>query len=73
MSESALLQLAPYPGGNNTLIADIRDVQLNTTLADPNSAIAPSMDLGDLYSPNGAIHPRYVGAVWARCSLGRIF
>ena len=55
------------------MIADIRDVQLNTTLADPNSAIAPSMDLGDLYSPNGAIHPRYVGAVWARCSLGRIF
>jgi sialate O-acetylesterase len=52
------MQLAAYVGGNNTLIAEIRDVQLNTTLSTPNTAIASATDLGDLYSPQGNIHPR---------------
>ena len=54
-----IMQLAAYPGENSTLLAEIRDVQLNVTLATPRTAIASATDLGDLYSPEGAIHPRY--------------
>ncbi len=53
-----LMQLAAYPAGNNSDLAEIRDVQLNTTLAVPFTAIASATDLGDLYSPEGSIHPR---------------
>ena len=52
------MQLAAYPSENGTLLAEIRDVQLNTTLAVPRTAIASATDLGDLYSQEGAIHPR---------------
>ena len=54
-----IMQLAAYPAENNTALAEIRDVQLNTTLATPHTAIASATDLGDLYSPQGSIHPRY--------------
>ena len=52
------MQLAAYPAANSTTLAEIRDVQLNVSLATPNTAIASATDLGDLYSPEGAIHPR---------------
>ena len=52
------MQLAAYPAANSSDLAEIRDVQLNTTLALPYTAIASATDLGDLYSPQGAIHPR---------------
>jgi sialate O-acetylesterase len=53
-----VMQLAAYPGENNTNLAEIRDVQLNVTLSTSNTAIASATDLGDLYSPEGSIHPR---------------
>jgi len=53
-----IMQLAAYVAENNTLLAEIRDVQLNTTLSTPFTAIASATDLGDLYSPEGNIHPR---------------
>ncbi len=53
-----IMQLAAYPGANSSALAEIRDIQLNTTLATPFTAIASATDLGDLYSPQGAIHPR---------------
>ena len=59
-----LMQLAAYPGANSTALAEIRDVQLNTTLATPHTAIASATDLGDLYSPEGC-----VCRVCARASL----
>jgi len=52
------MQLAAYVAENNTLLAEVRDVQLNTTLSTPFTAIASATDLGDLYSPQGIIHPR---------------
>lgn len=53
-----IMQLAAYPGPNSTALAEIRDVQLNVTLSTPRTAIASATDLGDLYSQEGAIHPR---------------
>lgn len=54
-----IYQLAAYPSDNSSGLADIRDVQLNVSLAMNNVAIVSSTDLGDLYAPEGAIHPRY--------------
>ena len=39
-----IMQLAAYVAGNSTELAEIRDVQLNTTLATPNTAIASATD-----------------------------
>jgi hypothetical protein len=45
------------PSHWSNFLPDIRDVQLNTTLALANVAIASATDLGDLYGSSGAIHP----------------
>jgi hypothetical protein len=46
-----IMQLAAYPAENNTLMAEIRDVQLNTTLATPHTAIASATAFTHQWAP----------------------
>lgn len=53
-----IFQLAAYPSSNDTKLPAIRDVQFNVSQTVSNVGLAAAYDLGDLYSPMGAIHPR---------------
>jgi len=51
------VQLAPYPAGGTSALADIRLAQ-TAALSLPFVGMGTAVDLGDMASPSGNIHPR---------------
>jgi len=62
------VQLSTWNGGSSTSIPEIRDAQLEA-LRLPKVGFATAVDLGDVASPLGEIHPRYKQEVGQRLSL----
>ena len=58
--------LAPYIGQADQGISNIRLEQLETLEKVELTALAAAYDYGDMFSPPGAIHPRYKGPVGQR-------
>eukprot|EP01113_Clastostelium_recurvatum_P045098 TRINITY_DN76_c0_g1_i1.p1 TRINITY_DN76_c0_g1~~TRINITY_DN76_c0_g1_i1.p1 ORF type:complete len:502 (-),score=102.31 TRINITY_DN76_c0_g1_i1:79-1584(-) len=62
------VQLAPWTAGAGTAVADTRQAQLEA-LKLPGVGFATAVDLGDVSSPQGNIHPRDKQTVGARLLL----
>jgi sialate O-acetylesterase len=59
------VQLAPWMASGGTLVAELRTGQM-AALELPMVGMASAVDLGDLHSPFGSVHPRNKQTVGAR-------